>query len=157
MTDRDRILDAVAAAWLELEDALALVPKGRLDEPGAVGEWSVKDLLGHVTTWEQEAIRALRRYLDDRDTKALATWHDIDGLNARESDRKKAVSLSKLRSEFEKSHLQLLAFLSDFPEEQIGVSEVERRIIIDTYGHYAEHSTNIREWLVAATAEAPDS
>jgi hypothetical protein len=35
------------------------VPDAKLVEPGVVDDWSVKDVLSHVTTWEQEALRHL--------------------------------------------------------------------------------------------------
>ncbi len=157
MAGRDRTLDAVGSAWRDLEGAIGSVPEGCIDEPGVVVEWSVKDLIGHVTTWEQEAIRALSRYLADRDLEAVVTWADIDGFNARESDRKRALSLSHLRGEFEESHSQLTALLSDFPEEELSSKGVEARIRIDTYDHYAEHTAHIRNWLAAPAEKAPES
>ena len=147
MASREEILDALRSARRDLEDAIASVPEGRIGEPGVVAEWSVRDLVGHVATWEQVAITALRRFLADRDLKAVVTWTDVDGLNARESRRKSAFSLVQLRGEFEESHSQLAALLSDFPEDQLALEEVETRIGVDTYAHYAEHTAHIRDWL----------
>ena len=117
----------------------------------------MRDLIGHVTTWEQEAIQALRRYLSDGDLKDLATWTNVDGFNASESDRKRALSLAQLRREFEESHSDLIALLSAFPEDKLASKEAEGRIRIDTYEHYAEHTGHIRDWLSARSAEAPES
>ncbi len=157
MAGREKILDAVGNAWKDLEEALASVPETRIEEPGVVVEWSVRDLIGHVTTWEQEAIQTLRRYLSDGDVKALVTWTDVDGINARESDRKRALSLARLREEFEESHSQLITLLADFPENDLETKEVEARIRIDTYEHYVEHAGHIRDWLSARSAETPES
>lgn len=152
MSSREEILDALRCARRDLEDAIASVPEGRIDEPGVVAEWSVRDLVGHVTTWEQVAIAALRRFLADRDLKAVVTWTDVDGLNARESRRKRELSLAQLRAEFEESHSQLTALLSGFPEDELAQEEVETRIRVDTYAHYAEHTAHIRDWLSAPAA-----
>ena len=35
-------------------------------EPGVVGNWSVKDVLAHVTTWEEEAQKYLPAILEGR-------------------------------------------------------------------------------------------
>jgi hypothetical protein len=51
-----RLLDRLEAAWAALTDAYAGVPESTLTEPGVVDDWSVKDVLAHVTTWEQEAL-----------------------------------------------------------------------------------------------------
>ena len=155
--DRERILDAVGSARRDLEDAIASVPEGRIDEPGVVVEWSARDLAGHVTTWEREAAQALRRYLSDGDLKALVTWTDVDGLNARESRRKRQLSLAHLRREFDESHLQLIALLSEFPEGELASEEVEKRIRVDTYDHYAEHTAHIRDWLGAQAVEPTEN
>ena len=58
--NRKETLSAVSKTWQELKDAIALVPDDRLDETSVVGFWSVKDLIGHVTTWEDEAVQALQ-------------------------------------------------------------------------------------------------
>ena len=157
MAGREKILDAVGNAWRDLGGALASVPETRIEEPGVVVQWSVRDLIGHVTTWEQEAIQALRRHLSNGDVKALVTWTDVDGLNAGESARKRALSLARLRREFEESHSDLIALLSAFPEDKLASKEVESRIRIDTYEHYAEHTGHIRDWLSARSVEAPQS
>ncbi len=157
MASREEILDALRYARRDLEDVIACVPDGSIDEEGVVAEWSVRDLVGHVATWEQEAIKALRRFLTDRDLKAVVTWTDVDGLNARESRRKSALSLAQLRGEFEESHAQLIALLSGLPEGDLAREEVEKRIRVDTYAHYAEHTAHIRDWLSAPDAETTEN
>ena len=127
MADRQGVLGAVSSAWDELKRAIALVPHDRVDVPGVVGPWSVKDLIGHVATWDQEALQALRRYLSDRDAKALVTWPDVD-----------------------ESHLQVVELVSGLAEEEFASSEVEARIRIDTYAHYADHTAQILRWLDSA-------
>lgn len=153
MESREEILEALRRARHDLEDAIASVPEGRIAEPGVVAQWSVSDLIGHVTTWEQVAISALRRFLADRDLKAVVTWTDVDGLNARESCRKSALSLAQLRRESTESYAQLVVVLSEFPGDRLAQEEVETRIRVDTYGHYAEHTAHIRDWLAAPARE----
>ena len=132
---------------------IALVPHDRVDTPGVVGSWSVKDLIGHVATWDQEALQALRRYLVDRDAKALVTWPgDIDGFNAREAARKRATDLAVLRRELAECHRQIVELVSGLAGEELEIREVKARIRIDTYEHYADHTAQVLRWL-----EAPGS
>ena len=152
MTDREGVLRAMDSAWLELESAIRRVPDDRVDVPGVVGPWSVKDLIGHVATWDQEAIQALRRYLSDRDTKALVTWPDVDDFNARETARKRDTSLAELRRQLDETHLQIVELVSGLAEEEFASSEVEARIRIDTYDHYADHTAQILCWLAGPDA-----
>ena len=153
MADRVDTLSTVSSSWRELERAIAHVPHDRVDTPGVVGSWSVKDLIGHVATWDQEALQALRRYLVDRDAKALVTWPaDIDGFNAREAARKRGTDLAELHRELAGSHRQIVELISGLAEEEIETREVKARIRIDTYEHYADHAAQVLRWL-----EAPGS
>lgn len=157
MRELEKILGSLGNARRDLKDTIASVPEGRIDEPGVVADWSVRDLVGHVSTWEQQAIKALRRFRDDRDLKAVVTWTDVDGLNARESRRKRALSLVQLHREFDESHSHLTALLREMPEDELALEAVETRIRVDTYDHYAEHTAHIREWLGAPAAELTEN
>ena len=146
--NREETLSAVSKSWQELKHAIALVPDDRLDEPGVVGPWSVKDLIGHVTTWEVEALQALRSYIDDCDFDALTDWpEDLDGFNARESEGKRQTGLDQLRLDLDETHSRTVELLAALDEAEFQKSEVSERIRIDTYYHYADHAGQIRRWL----------
>ena len=146
MATLEMILSEIDATWRGLRDALARVPPGRIDDGGAVGPWSLRDLIGHVTTWEFEAMESLRRYQDHDDLEMLA-WPDVDSFNERTVDNKRAISLDELRIEFTRTHEELLRFIGDIPEKTLQVPEVERRIRVDTFEHYAEHTRDLERWL----------
>ena len=151
--NREETLSAVSKTWQELKDAIALVPDDRLDEPGVVGSWSVKDLIGHVTTWEEEALQALRRHVDESDTGALSAWpDDLDGFNAREAEGKKGTGLAQLCRELDDCHVQIVRLVSALGEAEFQMTEVSERIRIDTYDHYADHAGQILRWLDAPGA-----
>ena len=154
MADRQGVLGAVGSAWDELKRAIALVPHDRVDVPGVVGPWSVKDLIGHVATWDQEALQALRRYLSDRDAKALVTWPDVDEFNARDVARKRETGLPELHRGLDESHQQVVELISGLEDVEFGSSEVETRIRVDTYAHYADHTAQILRWLAAPGSPA---
>ena len=153
MAGRDDTLNTMSRSWRVLELAIALVPDDRVDTPGVIGSWSVKDLIGHVATWDREALQALRSYLADDDATALVTWPaEIDGFNAREVARKTSTDLAVLRRELAESHRQVVELISDLAEVEFETREVETRIRVDTYDHYADHAAQVLRWL-----EAPES
>jgi hypothetical protein len=54
MSDQlQRLLGQIDNAWTALADSYAGLPETRLVQPGVVDDWSVKDIVAHVTTWEQ--------------------------------------------------------------------------------------------------------
>ena len=149
--NRNETLSAMSKSWQELKDVISQVPDERLEERSVGGPWSVKDLIGHVTTWEQEAIQALRSYLNEGDSHALAAWpEDIDGFNDVAVEGKRGIDLSSLRRELEDCHEQIMELVTALEEEEFQKGEVSERIRIDTYYHYADHAGQIRRWLEGA-------
>ena len=146
--NKKETLSAVSTSWQEFKDAIALVPEDRLDERTVGGPWSAKDLIGHVTTWEVEAIKALRSYLDDSDFDALTAWpEDLDGFNEEAVEGRRGTDLDRLRRELEVIHVQIVELISSIGEAEFQKSEVSERIRIDTYYHYEDHAGQIRQWL----------
>jgi uncharacterized damage-inducible protein DinB len=56
------LLAELRAARDEWEALLAEIPLGRLAAPKAVGEWSVKDIIAHLTAYNRWFVRASEAY-----------------------------------------------------------------------------------------------
>ncbi len=138
------VLRQIDGSWRELQSALAEVPGDRVEEPGVVGRWSTKDLLGHVTTWEVEMMANVQRVVDGLEMKR---YPDVDAFNADASAAKRAMSAVDLRQELSRVHGETVRLLSALSDELLGREEVEWRIRIDTFAHYREHAEQIRRWL----------
>jgi len=141
---RRDVLRQIDGSWGELRSALNEVPCDRMEEPGVVGSWSTKDLLGHMTTWEAEMMANVQRVVDGLEMKR---YTDIDAFNADASEAKRAMGVEDLRQELSKVHGETVQFVSALADELLGCGEVEWRIRIDTFAHYREHAEQIRRWL----------
>ena len=115
-----------------------------MEEQGVVEEWSVKDLVGHITTWETETMRNVRRFLD---TQEVTRYPDTDAFNDRTVRGKRDTPLDELLSDLERTHGDTVGFVRDLSEDVLDLPEVEWRLRIDTYEHYLEHARHIDEWL----------
>ena len=51
---KDQLLKRLEKAWATIKDSYTGFSDPQLMEPGVMGEWSVKDSLAHLTTWEEE-------------------------------------------------------------------------------------------------------
>jgi hypothetical protein len=134
----------IDGSWRELQSALAEVSGDRMEEPGVVGHWSVKDLLGHVTTWEAEMMANVQRVVDGLEMKP---YPDLDAFNADASAAKRTMSVEDLRQELSKVHEETVRFVSALSDELLGREKVEWRIRVDTFAHYREHAEQVRRWL----------
>src|SRR5260370_8715849 len=56
---KHQVFQKLEQAWTELKESYAGLSDVQLMEPGVMDEWSVKDILAHVTTWEEEALKYL--------------------------------------------------------------------------------------------------
>ena len=56
---KQSLLDTLDKAWQEFKESYRGLTEAQISQPGVIGEWSVKDIIGHVTTWEEEALKAL--------------------------------------------------------------------------------------------------
>src|SRR5680860_541717 len=59
--DREELLQRIDTSWQDLQQVLQGIPPEWASEPGAAGDWSVKDLLGHITFWERNCATDVQR------------------------------------------------------------------------------------------------
>ncbi len=83
------------------------------------GEWSPKDLIGHLAVWEQHALDAIAAW--DRGERppiadALETL-GTDEVNRRAVRAKAALTLETVRSDATRTHAALLDAIESFDEE----------------------------------------
>src|SRR5262249_25384147 len=141
LVDRPALLARIETAWNALQEAYAGLPETRMQQPGASGDWSVKDVIGHVTTWEEEALKYLPMIVEGGRPPRYATFGGIDAFNARMSEEKRALSLAEVLGHAEATHRRLVAYLQSVPEAHfVSETRFRRRLRLDSYRHYLEHA-----------------
>jgi hypothetical protein len=144
----DKLLHQVDAAWKEFIASWEDLPDEQLMRPGVTGDWSIRDLIAHVTWWDQEAIEHLPLILGGgRPPKYSDTYGGIDAFNALMTEKKRHLSLEHVREEFESTHARLIDYiLAQPPERILSEPRFRRRLKLDTFGHYPIHTADIRSW-----------
>jgi uncharacterized protein (TIGR03083 family) len=152
--NRQQLLQRLDAAWGAFQEAYAGLDDSRLTEPGVVGDWSVKDLLAHVTIWEEEALKYLPLIIAGGRPPRYATYGGIDAFNARMTEQKRALSLAAVQAQLDETHRRLVAFIESVPEEQFTTeTRFRHRLRLDTYSHYPIHTRAIQEWRARMSNE----
>lgn len=146
--DKQQLLKKLDAAWAAITDSYAGLSDSQLVEPGVMGEWSVKDILAHVTTWEEEALKYLPLILQGRRAPRYSTMYGgIDAFNAKMTEQKRTLSLSDVLGQLGETHHRLIDYIKSAPEELFtGETPFKRRLALDTWRHYPIHAKAIREW-----------
>jgi len=149
--DRSQLLKRLDRAWEALKESYADLSDSELMKPGVTGGWSVKDIIAHVTWWEEEALTHLPVILaGGKPPRYSATYGGIDAFNARMAERKRNLPLSEVLRQRDGSHRRLVDFLQSAPEEQfIRETRFRHRLRLDTYSHYLKHAEAIRKWRSA--------
>lgn len=144
---RERLFGRLEGEWASLMESFYGLSDSALNQPGAVGHWSIRDLLGHITTWENEALISLPVILEGKPLPRYASSGGIDAFNAREQDRKRRMTLVDLNRDLAATHERLIAYVESVPETDYAQeSRFLKRLRQDTYGHYREHTNHVLRW-----------
>jgi hypothetical protein len=146
--DRQQLLKQLDKAWTAFKESYAGLPYPQLTEPGVTGHWSVKDIIAHVTWWEEEALKHLPLILKGgRPPRYSIRYGGIDAFNAQMTEQRRSLSLSDVLRQQEETHRRLIDYVQSAPEEPLTrETRFRRRLRLDTYSHYPKHAKAIREW-----------
>lgn len=144
---KEQLLKKIDAAWDMFIASYADLSDEQLLEPGVVGDWSIKDIIAHVTVWEDEAFKHLPFILKDEKPPLYSVKDGGIDANAMMTERKRKLSLAEVLKEQDQTHRRIVAYIETLPEEQFTTdTKARRRIRLDCYGHYPIHAKAIREW-----------
>jgi hypothetical protein len=153
LMNKKQLFIKVEKTWMAFKESYAGLSDERLLQPGVTEDWSVKDILAHIRTWEEEALKYLPYILrDEKPPRYSVLYGGIDAFNAQMTELKRGLSLSEVREQLDATHLELLAYIQDVPEEQFtSETRFRRRLRLDTYSHYPIHAQAIRAWRERST------
>ena len=149
------MLKRLNEAWLALKESYAGLPDWLLLEPGVTGKWSVRDILAHITTWEEEALKHLPLILKGgTPPRYSAKYGGIDAFNALMTKQKAGLTLSDVLNQMDEIHTRLIDYVREAPEEQFTrETRFRRRLRLDTYSHYPNHAKAIQKWRRGRSAQ----
>jgi hypothetical protein len=146
--DKQQLLRRLDKAWLAFKDSYAGLSESDVLEPGVTKAWSVRDIIAHVTTWEEEALKHLPAILEGRRPPLYSvTYGGVDAFNALMTTKKASLSLAEVRRQQGEIHRQVIDTVARTSVAQLASeTRYRRRLRLDTYGHYPKHSEAIRRW-----------
>jgi hypothetical protein len=144
----EQVLQRLDKAWTAFEESYAGLPDSQLMIPGVTGKWSVRDIIAHVTWWEEEALKHLPLIREGgRPARYSVTYGGIDAFNALMTETRRPLSLAEVLRQHEEVHRVLIDYVRAVPEELFTrETRFRRRLRLDTFGHYPIHTKAIREW-----------
>ena len=146
--NRQQLTLRLEKAWRHFEESYSGLSDSQMMKTGVTGAWSVRDILAHVTTWEEEALKHLPTILKgEKPPRYSATHGGINAFNAHRTEQKRKLTLAEVRQQLADTHRRLIEFVASVPEEQFqSDTPFRRRLRLDTYSHYPKHTEAIRRW-----------
>src|ERR1051325_3964377 len=117
--DRAQLLKRLDKAWQAFKASYAGLSEAELMAPGVTDDWSVRDIIAHVTWWEEEALTHLPHILDGKKPPLYsAMYGGIDAFNAQQTELKRGLPLAEVLRQQDETHRRLIDFIQSAPEDQ---------------------------------------
>ncbi|MSQ13750.1 MAG: DinB family protein [Dehalococcoidia bacterium] len=136
------ILKQIQDARAALRKVVEAIPAAKLEQPGTEGTWAVRDVLGHIATWDEESVSRVRKLVVG--AKPNASPSDF---NEREVQLQRKLTTKAVQDLFVKNHEQAVAYLRGLPAEALQHPDVEKQVMGCMAHHYQEHAEHLRVWL----------
>jgi hypothetical protein len=156
--NKDEILDALEDERENMLEILDRLSPEQLVEPGVVGEWSIKDILVHLSLWEAELVKLLwQAGQGQKPTTLHFSKVDVDATNQEWHQNYRDRPFERVFDDFINVRKQTIRRLEKFSEAELSSPDhypwtdhkaLEEWVANDSYQHEAEHAIQIKEWRV---------
>jgi hypothetical protein len=147
MTLRDEVIREEDAAWLEFWPVVSSLSRDLMERDGYYEEWSVKDLLAHIGSWQAEAAVMLEQVRMGTYSKWAG---DVDAVNREWWEIWRGQDAGAVLAHLHSSRARMLDEWSRLPEDRLQGAAVEW-LRESGVQHYREHLERLREWASELT------
>lgn len=153
---KDEVLAALDREHQKLMVAIDGLSAEAVLEPGVIDNWSVKDILYHISMWESELVKLLWQAENgQKPTTVHFNNPSVDELNASWYEQGKDRPLVRVMEDFQGVRKQTMRRVRAFSDHDL---EDEKRfpwldgkplwtwIAVDSFDHEAEHTAQILAW-----------
>jgi hypothetical protein len=141
---KSEVIAAVEDTWRAFRDSFERLTTTDLEISGVTGEWSIKDVVGHVAAWDL----ALARALTTRELGPELSDRQVEAFNRQQSVRRAKKTVAEVLTELEEARRTLRDALQSTPDGAF-TKGTDWRSRIDTYSvfHHQEHAAEIKVWI----------
>lgn len=151
---KDDVLEALEDNRENLLDTIDRLSDEQLIEAGVVGEWSVKDILYHLSLWESDLVKRLwQMSRHEQPTTLVQNEAEMHALNETWYQQGKDRPLEQILDDFAAVRKQTVKRVYNLPEGEFERSPAWLKdgtlgewIGEDSFTHEAEHTEAIRAW-----------
>jgi hypothetical protein len=151
------ITDVLDKSHVLVMQAVDNLPETQWDMPGVCGDWSVKDIIAHLTAYEVLLRDALKTFLGSEPTHYLLAFanNSRDHFNAAAVEGHRYATAQQIEDDYNEVQMQTTALLAQIPAEKavqkgaipwrggpLSLDELVNRLA----AHTCEHCEQIRRF-----------
>jgi hypothetical protein len=152
---RAKLMAELDREWASIERICFSLTEDDLLAPRKAGEWSVKDILAHLSAWEKYLLDRLSFVMTGMKPQypVMTTWDDVHRFNAQVYEQNKDRPLTSVVIEFRNLYRGVMTVLEalsdeqlteaynyDFPDDSLNLLQLIRA---NTCDHFREHCTTM--------------
>ena len=156
---RAELLAELDREWAHIERICSGLSETDMVKPGVEGQWSIKDILCHLSAWEKFLLDRLGMVMTGQPPfyPVLSSWDDVHRFNAQVYTENKDRPLNSVIIEFRSLYRGVMTVIEalndeqlnqpytyDFSDESLTLFQI---IMANTCDHYREHCTAIEKDL----------
>lgn len=161
---KPELLARIRSERQNLEDTLAQLNEEQVIQPNIEGEFSVKDILAHITVWEKRMSRWVNETILGEIPEIPApdmTWDDLDQLNHQTYLENCDKPMDKVLEDFNLSFQEVLKVVENTSEEDLIEAErfrwreghpLWKMVAANTWWHYKMPNESIRNGFAKFTS-----
>lgn len=159
VNSKEEMLKLIHAEHDKLDQVLTEIGEHRFEMERVEEDWTIKDILAHITTWEQKMINwvevTLRGEVPDRPAPGM-TWDDLDELNLQIYNENKEKPLEAVLDAFKRSYQEALEAVEGLGEDDLFKPDqfpwrkgdpLWHMVAANTWWHYKDHREAIQAWF----------
>lgn len=153
----DELFEQLESSREHLLELLEILPVEMLSVPGAMGEWSVANVLAHLVVWESELVTCLMKLDQGKQPKRmLAAIADVDGFNKQRFEENRNRDLDRIFDDLQSVRVQLEEWLPRFSDRDLNDGTryewnddiaLWQIIEANTFGHEGEHMPELEAFV----------
>jgi len=154
--NRNELITAIANGRIHVESYWAGLDESALTHrPGPQPDWSVKDLIAHLTYWPKSLVADVQASLQGKIPPSVANPVPTDDLNARVFAENRDRPLAAILADFHAAIEQVIEMVQALSDEDLNDPNrfdwmsgdpLVQRISWETLEHFDEHLTELRAW-----------
>lgn len=132
--------------------ALDDLPELQWDIPGACGNWTVKEIVAHLTSYELALAEGLKTFLGQPSTHSYISrlLEDRAKFNEEEVEKRKYDTAQHVMDDYNDAQIQTVPLLQQIPTEKLQQKGTADRSLNDFitsfYNHVSEHCAQIENF-----------